>query len=333
MGLCCSGCAASPTFSYRDIPDLSSKVAIVTGASAGLGLVMARELARKGCHVIFACRSREKTMTVIHQLAKTLPGVPKLDFIHLDLMNLKSVAVFVDNFKARNLPLHILINNAGIMAPPFELSEDGIESHFATNHVGHHALTTGLLPILDASAPSRVVVVSSHAHIRAPWWDFDLEMINDETKYHAWRWYSQSKLANLLFTRELSRQLEVRNVHNVYVNAVHPGVVRTQVSTKHRHWLLNWLMALFEVDVNTAAKTLLYVATSDEIVTHNWHGEYFVPIARLGQSAFVDPGLGRRLWVLTESLIAESMYSESASETEICGTSPDEEDCPSTNLL
>ncbi|KAF0714939.1 hypothetical protein AaE_011454 [Aphanomyces astaci] len=311
--MCCLGCGAwaRSRFSFDDIPELHSKVAIVTGASSGIGLVTARELARKGCHVILACRSREKTLGVIHDMVKSLlPTKTQVEFMQVDLMDLSSVHAFVEAFRKRHLPLHMLINNAGVMAPPFSLSVDGIESQFATNHVGHHALTIGLLPVLEASAPSRVVMVSSRAHVRAPGIDF--ANMNNPHSYFSWNWYSQSKLANILFARELSRQLEVRNVMNVYINVVHPGVVRTSTTTSHQHWLATLVMSMFELAIDDGAKTQLYVATSDDIVTHNWHGEYFVPIARLGTCDTLGHNavLGRRLWAFTEALIRESTTSD-----------------------
>ncbi|ETV90373.1 hypothetical protein H310_14827 [Aphanomyces invadans] len=318
--LWCCGSARS-RYTFDDIPDLRSKVAIVTGASSGIGLVTARELARKGCHVIFAGRSREKTLGVIHQVARSLQtATTQLEFMHVDLMNLTSVHAFVNAFRHRNLPLHILINNAGVMAPPFTLSNDGIESQFATNHVGHHALTTGLLPILEASAPSRVVMVSSRAHVRAPGIDFT--NLNNAQKYFSWNWYSQSKLANILFARELTRQLEVRNVMNVYVNVVHPGIVQTAPTT-HQHWLASLILSLFELEVDDGAKTQLYVATSDDIVTHNWHGEYFVPIAKLGATDSMGHNqvLGRKLWAFTEALIRDTTSGNTPDLCDACHSS------------
>ncbi|KAF0718541.1 Aste57867_1643 [Aphanomyces stellatus] len=315
-------------FTFDDIPNLASKVAIVTGASAGLGLVTARELARQGCHVIFACRSREKTLTVLHTLVDALPPTARVEFMPLNLMSLRSVLAFVDAFKARQMPLHILVNNAGVMAPPaFLASDDGIESQFATHHVGHHALTVGLLPVLEASAPSRVVVVSSGAHARAPWTGIDFANVNNAAKYHAWSAFSQSKLANVLFARELSRRLQVRDVDNVYVNVVHPGIVRTDTTTKHSHCLLMHVRALFELHVDDGARTLLYVATSDDVVTHNWHGQYFVPIARVGASDAVaeDRALGRRLWAFTEAMIDDATMHTTDATTE--GTTTDETGC------
>ncbi|KAG9410105.1 hypothetical protein AC1031_018139 [Aphanomyces cochlioides] len=256
------------TFSFDDIPNLNGKVAIVTGSNTGIGFVTARKLAKKGCHVIFASRSREKTLAAIESIKPLVSDASKLEFILLDLMSLQSVYNFVDEFRSRKLPLHILINNAGIMTPLFELSADGIESQFATNHVGHHALTVALLPILEESAPSRVVVVSSEGHKFAPKQNgIDLENLNNEAKYSTWAAYGRSKLGNIFFARELSRQLRERGVTNVYINTLH-------------HWSRE-----FAFTVDDGAKTQLYLATSEDIVMNDWHGKYFMPIAQLAESS------------------------------------------------
>lgn len=147
-------------FTLDKVPDLTGKVAIVTGSNCGIGRVCAAEMAKKGCTVIMACRSKEKTLPVIEAI-KAETGNGKLEFIPLDLMSLDSVTKFADTFKRQYSQLHILLNNAGVMTPPFELSEDGIESQFATNHVAHFYLTMLLLPVLETSAPSRIVNVSS----------------------------------------------------------------------------------------------------------------------------------------------------------------------------
>ncbi|CAK4072353.1 unnamed protein product [Aphanomyces euteiches] len=210
---------------------------------------------------------------------------------------------------ARNLPLHILINNAGVMAPPFELSADGIESQFATNHVAHHALTVALLPILEVSAPSRVVVVSSEAHkFAAGQTGLDLDNLNDESKYFSWKWYGQSKIANIFFARELSRQLRERGVNNVYVNVLHPGVINTEL-VRHMFWLLKWISSWFSINADDGAKTQLYVATSEDIVKNDWHGKYFVPIGQLSESSAQGQNVdeAKKLWAFTEALIKEKV--------------------------
>ncbi|CAK4650987.1 unnamed protein product, partial [Aphanomyces euteiches] len=301
--------ATTMTFSFDDIPNLDGKVAIVTGSNTGIGLVTARELAKKGCHVIVACRTREKALAAIDSIKAVVPDASKLEFMPLDLMNLKSVYDFADAFKARNLPLHILVNNAGVMIPPFQLSADGIESQFATNHVAHHALTVALLPILEASAPSRVVVVSSDAHKVTPGQNgLDPDNLNNESKYSKWKWYGQSKIANIFFARELSRQLRERGVNNVYVNTLHPGVVRTEL-VRHTFWLLRWIFSLFQISADDGAKTQLYVATSDDIVKNDWHGMYFVPIAKLSETNANGKNAeeAKKLWAFTEALIKEKV--------------------------
>ncbi|KAF0733123.1 hypothetical protein Ae201684_009945 [Aphanomyces euteiches] len=179
------------------------------------------------------------------------------------------------------------------MIPPFQLSVNGIESQFATNHVAHHALTMALLPILEASAPSRVVVVSSVLHRIAPGpTGLDLDNLNNEAKYSTWKSYGQSKIANIYFARELSRQLRVRGVNNVYVNALHPGIICTELF-RHMPWLYQRILNLFAISATDGAKTQLYVATSNDIVQNDWHGQ--------------NMDEGKRLWAFTEALIKEKV--------------------------
>ncbi|KAG9410104.1 hypothetical protein AC1031_018138 [Aphanomyces cochlioides] len=294
------------TFSFDDIPNLDGKVAIVTGSNTGIGFVTARELAKKGAHVIFASRSREKTLAAIESIKPLVPDASKLEFIRLDLLNLKSIYEFADAFKARNLALHILVNNAGVMIPPFQLSADGIESQFATNHVGHHALTVALLPILEASAPSRVVVVSSEGHkYNTGPNGLDLDNLNDESNYI---WYGQSKIANIFFARELSRQLRERGINNVYVNTLHPGLISTELA-RHTYWIFKWILSWFALTPDDGAKTQLYVATSEDIVKNDWHGMYFKPITQLSESNAQGNNAeeAKKLWAHTEALIKEKV--------------------------
>jgi NAD(P)-dependent dehydrogenase (short-subunit alcohol dehydrogenase family) len=177
---------------------------------------------------------------------------------------------FTDEFRQKNLPLHVLVNNAGIMMVPFELSKDGIELQLATNHVGHFLLTRRLLDILVKSKPSRVVNVSSRAHER-PYSDgISFDRINDPKHYSKMGAYGQSKLANILFSRELTRRL---NDDQVYVNSLHPGVVATELSRYNTLLKPFFAMALSPAN---GALTSLYCATSPEIETNKYHGEYFV---------------------------------------------------------
>ena len=178
-----------------DLPDLTGRTAVVTGANSGIGAPTARELAAHGATVVLACRNVESGRAV----AQALAGSPRV--VHLDLASLASVRAFAEAWEG---PLDLLVNNAGVMTPPrYRETEDGFELQFGTNHLGHFALTARLLPaLLDAPAP-RVVTVSSIAHHRG---DEGVLQGNPEASYRPQRAYGNSKLANLLFARELQRR-------------------------------------------------------------------------------------------------------------------------------
>src|ERR1700730_7830139 len=180
-----------PDWTAAELPSFAGRTAIVTGANSGLGEVTARELARVGAHVILAVRNTEKGKTTAQQMTGDV------EVRRLDLQDLSSVRQFADGVDT----VDVLINNAGVMATPYALTADGFESQIGTNHLGHFALTNLLLPKLS----DRVVAVSSMAH-----WpgriDFD-DLNWKNRRYSAWLAYSQSKLANLLFTSELQRRL------------------------------------------------------------------------------------------------------------------------------
>ncbi|KAJ3332291.1 hypothetical protein HDU76_000719 [Blyttiomyces sp. JEL0837] len=303
-------------WTFDNIPKLDGKVFIVTGGNTGLGRVTSTELARKGAHVILACRSEEKAAPVIAEIQKET-GNNKVEFMKIDLLSLKSVDEFAKNYTARGLPLHGLICNAGIMASPFTLSQDGVESQFATNHVAHHLLTTRLLPVIEKSAPSRVVVLSSLLHNAAPKEGIAFDKINDQKSYSSFTAYGQSKLANILFVKELNARLAARGVSQVYVNAVHPGVINTELS---RHVASNFFVKMLlpvyyalspsVIDAKKGASTSLYCATDNEIVEKNYKGEYFIPVAQLSKPTIpqgTDMNLAKRLWEFTEKLISEKL--------------------------
>ncbi|KAJ3332289.1 hypothetical protein HDU76_000717 [Blyttiomyces sp. JEL0837] len=291
-------------------------VFIVTGGNMGLGRVTSTELARKGAHVILACRNEEKTLPVVSEIQKETNNT-KVEFMKMDLLSLKSVDEFAKGFMSRGLPLHGLICNAGIMASPFTLSQDGIESQFATNHVAHHLLTTRLLPVLESSGPSRVVVLSSILHRDAPKEGILFDKINDPKAYKPFTAYGQSKLANILFAKELNTRLQERGVQNVYVNSVHPGVIDTGLwrhldSSIFVKMFLRVFYALYPevVSIEKGSSTSLYLATDNEIIEKNYKGEYFIPVAKLSKPttpAGNDMELAKRLWEYTETLIAEKL--------------------------
>ncbi|CAG8660620.1 266_t:CDS:2, partial [Cetraspora pellucida] len=197
-------------FVFNDIPDLSGKVAIVTGANAGIGIVTARELARKNAHVFVASRSKEKGESAV-ELIKKETNNNSVEFLQLDLQSLNSVKNAAETFLARKLPLHILVNNAGMLTQTFGLTQDGIQDQFGVNHIGHFLFTLLLLPTIKASAPSRIVNISSMAHQYTPPGGIEFDKLNDPNAHTAFQRYAQSKLANILFTIELNKRLSGTN--------------------------------------------------------------------------------------------------------------------------
>jgi NAD(P)-dependent dehydrogenase (short-subunit alcohol dehydrogenase family) len=208
----------------NDIPDQTGKLAIVTGANSGIGYETARALAQKGATVILACRNLKKGSTAVSKIRQETPSV-NLDLIQLDLADLNSVSQFVQEFKERYKHLDLLINNAGVMDPPFAKTKDGFELQFGTNHLGHFALTGQLLDLIINTPNARVVNVSSLEHKRGK---IDFNNLNAEKRYNGLKAYAQSKLANLLFTYELQRRFQAANVKAV-ATASHPGWTNTNL--------------------------------------------------------------------------------------------------------
>jgi NAD(P)-dependent dehydrogenase (short-subunit alcohol dehydrogenase family) len=202
-----------------DMPDQGGRRVVVTGANSGLGSATTRELARAGASVVIACRNVAKG----EETASGMPG--EVEVRELDLADLSSVRAFAEAFAADHEQLDLLINNAGVMAPPRRLTKDGFESQFGTNHLGHFALTRLLLaPLLAAPAP-RVVTVSAGLH-RIGTIRFD--DLQGEHGYNNWRWYGQSKLANLMFCFELQRRARAAGVTLLSL-AAHPGYAATNL--------------------------------------------------------------------------------------------------------
>ena len=208
-----------------DIPRQDGKLAIVTGANSGIGLHAARELARAGCTVIVACRSAEKASNTRQRIVQEIPAAMIEDGV-LDLANLSSIREFAKAFLATRRPLDLLINNAGVMAlPKRRLTADGFELQIGTNHLGHFALTGLLMPALLAAPSARIVTVSSLAHRGGKIRFDDLQWEHD---YKPWPAYRQSKLANLLFGKELERRLLKSGTRTQSI-IVHPGVSNTSL--------------------------------------------------------------------------------------------------------
>jgi NAD(P)-dependent dehydrogenase (short-subunit alcohol dehydrogenase family) len=250
----------------EDIPDQSGKTVIVTGANSGLGFVTARELAKKGAHVVLACRNESKGASAQEAIESEEPA-GSVEVIPLDLANLDMVRVFAKKFKAQHNKLDILCNNAGVMAIPFQRTADGFEMQFGTNHFGHFCLTALLIDSLLKTKGSRIVNVSSMAHTMG---FIDFENINAERKYAKWGAYSMSKLANLLFTYEAARRLEALGADTIAV-AAHPGYSATNLQNSMPfHTIIN---KLFAQDEEIGALPQLYACTVEDV----GNGEYYGP--------------------------------------------------------
>jgi len=209
-----------------NIPDLTGKVMIVTGANSGIGFDSAKEFARKGAQVILASRSMEKAEAALKLIQDEIPNA-QAEIIQLDLASMTSIKEFVEAFKARYQRLDVLLNNAGIMMVPYGKTEDGFERQLGTNHLGHFALTGLLLDLVLSTPNSRIVNVSSNGH-RAGNMNFDNLMYEGGKDYSPFASYARSKLANILFTYELQRRLESSG-SNAAAFAVHPGASVTNL--------------------------------------------------------------------------------------------------------
>lgn len=207
---------------YAAEEKLDDKMVIVTGSNTGIGKEVVRGLARRGAKVVMACRDMEKCEITRSEIVIDTRN----KYIYCrkcDLASQKSIREFVDQFKKEFDNLHILINNAGVMRCPKSYTKEGIEMQLGVNHMGHFLLTNLLLDVLKKSAPSKIINVSSTAHKRG---HIKLKDLNSDENYEPGDAYAQSKLANILFTRELAKQLQGTGVT---VNAVHPGIVRTEI--------------------------------------------------------------------------------------------------------
>ena len=272
---------------------LNGRVALVTGANSGIGRVTAVELALRGFHVFLACRDAGKTTEVLNEIAHRSGGTARAEFIALDLGDLGSVRQCAQAFNARQLPLHLLVNNAGL-AGQKGFTKSGFELAFGVCHVGHFLLTRLLLDRLKAAAPSRVVVVASRAHRHAKGIDFAAVRQPSRSRGGLMD-YSVAKLANILFAAELGRRLAGTGVTTY---ALHPGVVATNV-WRSVPWPLEALVKLFMIDSEAGAKTTLYCATSDAVAQQT--GLYYDKCAVATPTPVaLDAALAQTLWTASE---------------------------------
>jgi NAD(P)-dependent dehydrogenase (short-subunit alcohol dehydrogenase family) len=242
--------------------DLSGRHAVVTGASGGIGLETARVLALRGGSVTMACRDLEKGSAAQRRVVAESGGRidrSALRLAHLDLASLESVREFARGVLATDRPIHLLINNAGVMLPDRRETRDGFEAHFGVNHLGHFLLTNLLLERIRASAPARIVNVSSDAMHFASLTPELADLNWQKRRFSGWRSYGDSKLMNLMFTNELNRRLEGAGVTAA---ALHPGMVTTELARDQKPWmrLVGIAMLPFMKTVPRGAATTLYAA-------------------------------------------------------------------------
>ncbi|KAJ7952289.1 short-chain dehydrogenase TIC 32, chloroplastic-like [Quillaja saponaria] len=286
--------------------DGTGLTAIVTGASSGLGEETTRILALRGVHVVMAVRNVDAGRNVRETILKNNPS-GKIDVMELDLSSMTSVRKFAADYNSSGLPLNLLINNAGVMACPFMLSQDNIELQFATNHLGHFLLTNLLLDTIKKTArecktEGRIVILSSEGH-RFPYREgIRFDKINDESGYGSWMAYGQSKLANVLHANELARRLKEEG-EDITVNSVHPGAIITNLLRHHGfvNGIANAVGKYFLKNVQQGAATQCYVALHPQV--KGISGEYFMD-SNLAKSTSLanDAELAKKLWEFSLSL-------------------------------
>ncbi|WNF35140.1 oxidoreductase [Bacillaceae bacterium IKA-2] len=285
---------------------LADKTIIITGANSGIGLETAKILSRQGAHVILAVRNQQKGEEAVALIVSENSDA-KVEVIGLDLADLKSVHTFVLEFTGRFESLDMLINNAGVMIPPYQKTKDGFELQFGSNHLGHFALTGLLLPLLKKTPSSRVVTLSSIAYRGA---SIFFDNLDGSNGYKAMKFYKQSKLANLLFAKELDERLKQSGLATISL-ACHPGVTATnlfKLGKKDAPSFLKILFSRFVQKVEMGVLPTIYAATED----HLQGGEYIGPDGKGNRSGYptletpaaevYNKETMKKLWEVSETL-------------------------------
>ena len=292
------------SWKLQEVPQQKGRIAIVTGANIGLGFETATVLAQKGCTVVLACRNAEKANAARDQILAKQPKA-KVTCMPLDLSSLKSVKAFAKAFVRDYKQLDLLINNAGIMMPPYALSEDGFESQWAANYLGHFALTGLLLPRLVKTPGSRIVSLSSLAH---NWGSIHLEDPSFKNGYDKREAYGQSKLACLMFAYELQRRL-TKAGHSTQSVAAHPGVSATNLfqHLPKMVQVLSSLMSLVFQSARGGALPSLYAALGADVSGGDYYGPGSMgqmrgaPVKVSSNRASRDQSVAAALWSLSET--------------------------------
>lgn len=289
---------------------MQGKVCLVTGSSSGIGKVTARELAKMGATVVMVCRNRAKGEAAQAEI-KEESSNDQIDLLVADLSELSQVRRVANEFKQNYTQLHALVNNAGGANSEHQVTSEGLEFNFATNYLGPFLLTELLIDVLKASAPARIVNVSSSAHTQGK---IDFDDLQGARRYSVVKAYGQSKLAQIYFTYELADRLRGTGVT---VNVLHPGMVVSSFNSGTRgivHLIGEFVYFFGGIDVEKGAQTTLYVATSPELTGVS--GKYFsqskqgkeTPSSKLSY----DVAIRRHLWEVSEELIDQSEHSHIA---------------------
>mgnify|MGYP006290370913 FL=1 len=294
------------------MPSQEGKTALVTGANSGLGYYASLGLARKGARVVMACRNLEKGEKAREMITEAVPG-NRPALMELDLADLGSVQRFAEAFRSEYSHLDLLINNAGLMAIPYRKTADGFEMQFGVNHLGHFALTGLLWPLLEAAPGSRVVNVSSSAHRMGEIAFEDLHW--DSRKYRRWKAYGMSKLANILFTREMTRRLNGSG-NGVTVAAAHPGYAASNLLAKGSEMqgkrfgqrMAAVVNSIFAQSTEMGTLPILYAATEPDVENGAYYGPggfarmYGYPVRETPDPRRDNPEVARRLWDVSREL-------------------------------
>ncbi len=282
---------------------MNGRVCLVTGGNSGIGKATALGLAKLGASVVIVSRDRAKGEAAVAEI-RSKSGNQHVELLVADLSSLQSVRELARDFVAKHQQLHVLVNNAGIFLPKRVVTVDGLETTFATNHLGHFLLTMLLLDTIKASAPSRIINVTSSAHYGSK---IDFEDLQGEKGYSGYGAYGQSKLANILFTYELAKRLQGTGVT---VNCLHPGVVRTGFGKDE-----GGLMAVgvkvaapFMMSPEKAARAVVWLASTPEL--EHVTGKFFSKSKeeRSSRESY-DVETARRLWEVSEELIGKETRS------------------------
>ncbi|XP_045593373.1 retinol dehydrogenase 11 isoform X2 [Procambarus clarkii] len=286
---------------------LDGRTVVITGCNTGIGKETARDLSRRGARVVMLCRDLQKAKVAAEEINKETGNT--VGVYHLDLASLESVRNTAAILSQTEPHIHALINNAGVMMCPRWETKDGFEMQLGTNHLGHFLLTLLLLRQLKASAPSRIINVSSIAHTQGRMYWEDLQL---KKNYDAKKAYCQSKLANILFTHELAKQLHGTGVTTY---SLHPGVVQTELGRYINqsvngfiHWAFHFFGKFFFKTVERGAQTTIYCTVSEDIATHT--GKYYSDCSeKQPYPHAVSDADAKRLWDTSIQLVGLEEYS------------------------